>query len=67
MNEIITNGFETVDGCIHRYGLNVRLEDVLTFEKNRHLALLPAILPARITIYVPAEKPAIKETVSLWT
>ena len=66
-NFIMTNGFETIDGCIHRHKLNMRLEDVLTFEKNRHLALLPAILPARSKIYLPEEKPAVKETVSLWT
>lgn len=66
-NFIITNGFETIDGCIYRHQLNVHLEDVLTFEKNRHLALLPAILPARSTIYLPDEKPAVIETVSLWT
>lgn len=66
MKKIMASGFETVDGCLYRHQLNVSLEDVLQLESNRHLATLPNILPARTVINVPADKPVVKETVSLW-
>lgn len=68
LNQIIlANGFETLDGCLHRHDINTALtEVVLTHDRNRHLAILPIILPARTKIYVPDQAPKTKEIKQLW-
>lgn len=64
---IEANGFETLDGCLHRNDISTALvESVLSHEKNRHLATLPLILPARTKIHVPDQAPKAKEIKQLW-
>lgn len=66
--EIFANGFETVDGCLHRHEITTEmLETVLNHERNRHLATLPLILPKQTVIYVPNIEPHIKEVKQLWS
>lgn len=67
ISEVTANGFETLDGCLYRNNISVTLEDVLRLENNRHLAILPLILPARTVIYIPEERPKKKETINLWS
>ncbi len=64
---IVANGFETLDGCLHRHDISTALiEVVLMHEQNRQLASLPIILPAQTKIYVPDQAPKTKEIKQLW-
>lgn len=65
--EIVTNGFETIDGCLHRHDISTEMiEKVLSHEKNRHLAILPPLPPAKTVIFVPAIEAKVKEVKQLW-
>lgn len=67
MRTIIANGFESIDGCLHRHQISTDLfETVLTHERNRHLASLSRILPVRTEITVPTDLSKAKEVKQLW-
>lgn len=65
--QIRANGFETLDGALYRNGIGTdQLERVLGDHRNRALATLPAILPPETLIYIPEERPNVREAVHLW-
>lgn len=67
MRTILANGFESLDCCLYRHAIDTSLfEVVLNHEKNRHLATLSRILPARTEIFVPDQAPKAKEVKQLW-
>lgn len=65
---IFMNGFETIDGCLHRHEISTEvIEKVLKHEKNRHLASL-ALIPEKGTeIFVPQVEAKVKEIKQLWS
>ncbi|MBS7827391.1 phage tail protein [Wohlfahrtiimonas chitiniclastica] len=67
MRKLIANGQQTIDAALYAASVPTsQFDQVIMMKENRHLAMLPAILPARTVIYLPEYKAPVKQTISLW-
>ena len=67
MKQLIANGQQTIDAVLYASGISTtQLDDVVMMKENRHLALLPALLPNNTIVYVPEYQAPIKQSLSLW-